>query len=432
MRDPIQRILVYTHPHRDRDFWPLVQALRGLGHEVYYTLSQRLSPAEVLRLCGEFAFDRVLTSDRLLGSDLAGRYFLELPHRPRIHELLFNGLQDICEYYGSRDVDPRLGRENASLLVMDEGLKTTLRELGIARAERLQYCVSKHTITSPRYYETRGGLRYFGWISPHERSRARRAVELALARLDNVRRGKYPRAKTFDVLFLGECGYGFDARRIHELSTQHLGGFDEHALLQACRSFERDFPTLFERPIREAFASRDQAARALPSVQPGRALFLDYMIVQFRRYRRLQMLKRLALHLGPRLVLFGDQLASIGLPARKTDHEHSDRHYLSAKIAVDFGSNLYDSTLYTRPAQIIASRACLLQLRQADSRAVLGADEEQMTFVTMDDMAARIDACLASDSQRESLMHAQRRLAWTSGDWDRQLEQAVLQSLRPQ
>jgi hypothetical protein len=429
MRDPIHRILVYTHSHRDRDCWPLVRALRGLGHEVYYALRNQLAPARVGGLCREAAFDLIVTSDRLLRSDEAGRYFLELPYQPRIYELIFNGLQEICDFYGSHEVDRRLERENASLLVMDEGLRATLGEIGIHRAEHLQYCISKRSILSPRYYETRVGLRYFGWISPRERAPSWLAVERTLARLDQLRRGRFARRRTFDVLFLGECGYGFDPKQIHELSRSYLDSFDEALLLQLCRRFEREFPQLLGRPIAEAVALRDRLAQSLALPQPGLALFKDYLIVQFRRYRRLQMLKRLSSHLGSRLVLFGDQLAQLGLPARNTDHAHADRHYLNAKVAVDFGSNIYDSTLYTRPAQIIASGACLLQLEQADGDAVLGADRARMTFATLDEMTGRMDACLAADSYREELTQAQRLLAWTTGDWDQQLERAVLRSL---
>ncbi|HEX4458543.1 MAG TPA: hypothetical protein VIA18_11270 [Polyangia bacterium] len=426
MRSPLRRILVYTHTHRDRDCWPIASALRDLGHSVYYALHDQPTPAQLARLCHEAAFDLVLTSDRLLRSDIDDRYFLELSYRPRIYELIFNGLLEICEYYGRRDVDRRLEQQNAALLVMDAGLQSTLRAIGIERASYLRYCIPERTILDPAYYATRAGLRQYGWISPREHSAVRSAAEHALARVELRRRGLFARPKTFDVLFLGECAYGFDAKQIHDLSVTYLDAFDESALLAVCHAFERDFPALVELDIAAAFAARDRLTRPLSLGQPGLALFEDYLIVQFRRYRRLQMLRSLAAQLGPRLVLFGDQLAQLGLPARKTDHRHTDRHYLRAKIAIDFGSNIYDSTLYTRPAQIIASHACLLQLAQPDCDLVLGRDREATTFATRAELFDRVDAGLADDAGRDELMHAQRRLAFTTADWHRELTRTLL------
>ena len=419
-------ILVYVDRYRDRDLWPMVDDLRSAGHAVYYELATPKRVADIVRLASRTRFDVVFTADRVLASG-SPELFAGLAFRPRIFEFVLNDLAEVMSHYGSLTVDERLERQNAQLLVMDRALCDTLRMLGNSRVRHCPFGTPSRTVDSGEYYRTRWGRRSFGWQPD------RSPIDRPFGKARQWAAGFTPRARSTDVVFLGECHYGLgDADLLHayELVGNLISPADVRTI---ARKADAMFPALTGEDIstvthtldtRLLLDAHDRAQEI--DRRSAFALFRAYLLAQFRSYRRLVLVRRLVEHFGKRFLLFGDDFRRLGLPARDSNYRDADRTYWRAKIAVDFGSNSFDCSVHPRVARIVACNACVIQREQADADHIWERTAPMRTFTDADSMIDVIEQALENDGVHANLMDAQRRLAHTTAAW-RVTTRSVLQ-----
>ncbi len=379
-------------PFRDRDLWPLARTALLRGHRVYYSIAGKGGLRALVAQDRRTPFDLVVSAEGALPEEDCAR----LRKKPRRVELIFNGLIEIAGRF--LPPRPRPG-EGTTLALMDRALCSATRQLGFERSVFLPYGVVPFRYAEPGYYPRRLGRRASGWLVPEDLARP----PGALARLGARFAGQFPRARRHDVVFLGECKLGPRPELLSGIRSRFLVSTPQGEV----EAIERRMRSLLQAPQLPAAATFErELARALDSL-PGdapartaKALLGEHYQHQYRTARRLHLVRGLKAALGARFRLYGDDFRALGVDAAPTSHGATEAKYLSAKIALDFGSNSYDTTLYTRSVRIVACESLLLQLRQPDASAALGGVAPLMTFETADAMLERVEHFLASPQRR--------------------------------
>ena len=88
---------------------------------------------------------------------------------------------------------------------------------------------------------------------------------------------------------------------------------------------------------------------------------------------------------------------------------------------MDFGSNSYGTTLYTRSVRAIFCDTVLLQLKQSDAEEILGPMTPELTFSSPEEMIAKTSSVLRSRERRDSIRTTLRALSSSKGGMDRAL-----------
>ena len=392
----------------------MVDALADAGHDVFYEWSTRRGRRHLDAVVQQVEFDLLLTGDGVLASnDATGM----LPGTPRRLDYVFNDIDEVVQERGRLDLDATLERERAWLVTMDRGVQRTLEGRGTRRVLHVPFALPTRSVSSGAYYRTRFGLRRFGW------QRDRRPVDIPFARLRQAASGFLPRERTTELVFLGECEYGMTDTMLREMAERVRGALSPATSNDVIRAFDAQLPSLAALGVDRAAALADEMLRDTvgdlmedPLHATGLTVFRARLLAQFRAYRRLELVRTLVRHFGPRFVLVGDHFRRFGLPALPNDFRGASRRYWRSRVAVDFGSNSFDCSIHPRVARVVACGACVVQREQADAEVWRDATGCR-TFTTADEMVHRIERVLGDDSLRETLVTQQFALGNTSLSW---------------
>jgi hypothetical protein len=412
---PILKILFFINDFRDRDLWPFANVLsEKSGIQVYYLTTSQLSAEGVPKLCEQNHFDMVITADRVLKSEKTDRYFRSLPHQPIILEVIFNNTDEVLENYGFEKINERLESENAYLLLLDSLFQNKIASLGISRTKLLSFGVYDRHIYHLHYFKlNRKAKRYFGWLNEDSRT----GTNSLLAFASQLKRGFYLRPKSIPILFLGECKPGIETHRIEEIQKLYFSNISAKNVLSASANFEADSNQQIEASAQKIKSLLDSKLQSLEPSQIGHSVLSDYLLTNFRKFRRLHYVRRIKENFGKRFLLIGDDFLKLGLPAEPSNHQMTEALYLRSKVAVDFGSACYDSSIYSRSSRIISSNSCLIQLEQFDAKQVFKEAHDSTVFNSSESMLTRIEKTLESQKDRNELMRQQFDISKGANGW---------------
>ena len=424
-------ICFYLPPFRDRDFWPMARTLLSLGHSVFYGIKPDSSFAEIEARDRERPFDLVISSDQASRDPAGGHLHDRLATRPPLLEVVFNGLVEISENHRGADGSfAHLAEKRIRLGLMDPDLLRLSTHVGVPHPLLLPYGIPRFSIVDPGFFVWRLGRRARGVIEPSE-ANGERLTQRLTNRLTHRLRGYSAKQKSMDIVFLGECNFAKNRELLESIRARFFARrtFEELSTLDdEARAMTTIPPTIeLTKRVAERLDAGDEAAARL-----GVALLVDHFVHQMRTGRRLHYLRELQASLGRHLCLYGDDFRRFGLDARSTSHGATEMKYLRSKIGIDFGSNSFAASLYTRSVRIIYSDAALVQLRQPDADSIFGSLVSQMTFRDGAEMADLLSTLLRSDARRRSLLAAEQALAAGVGGMEQTLTAALSEMVASQ
>ena len=417
-------ICFHIHPFRDRDFWPMARTALAASHTLYYGIVGRTSFPEIIAQDGKVPFDLVISADRVSFESPGDPLHLRLKKKPPLLEVIFNGLIEIVEGHRGRNGGfDHLEEQRITLGIMDPELLSVCAAIGLRHTVLVPYGVPRFRFAQPDFFIRRLARRAYGVLTPADLQREKGRYRF-LSQILHRLAGNATKRKSVDMVFLGECKLATNPPLLESIRARYFPGQSPAWLATLDGRARAEFDASPPRTAGDvAMLTGDflKSVQDHPQTRIGKALIAEHILHQFRTARRLRYVRHLQAAFGRRFWLYGDDFRRLGLDARPSSHDATETKFLRAKIAMDFGSNSYAASLYTRPVRIIYCDALLLQLRQPDARDVFGKLASEMTFSSPEEMVALVSSFLNARHLRESTSAALRELGTTAVGMDHAL-----------